>query len=442
MCSLISGPAAARATAPSPSSRLRPGATHPHDDPVTALADAVLPLIRTRAEVWRWNVANAHGARMHEAVAILQEAAQNDDPAEVYAVTQRAIASALKVIMRADDSSGIIGDACRDLLALHPILAARARPAAGKLVDWMVKFQFDNDCDYFTIDPVAYAPALGADGMAAYRVKLDEHAATLGPRPPDDQPFSSPHFGDWFTLGWNARRLAVFDRDVDAIIATHARDRRVAAWLQDTAVALMEIGEIDAAIDWAKQATDFDDGHQARRAADYWCDLLAEHRPDELLGARVAVFRRWPSSTTAGHLYRDARAAWPDYQDEVLERLASRPSDAVGFAQRSLKDLPFAWQLAHRLGLDDGGTWSDLAKGYEKLDPLAVLPVYTRLVEAELTAADARHYRSAARRLKKMRKLAAGSRESAEVDELIADLRDRYRRRPRLQLEFDRAGLP
>jgi hypothetical protein len=110
--------------------------------PVTALADAVLPLIRTRADVWRWNIADAHGARMHEAVAILRQAAEDDDPAEVFAVTQRAIASALKVIMRADDSSGIIGDACYDLLELHPVMAARSRPAPTKLVDWMVKFQF------------------------------------------------------------------------------------------------------------------------------------------------------------------------------------------------------------------------------------------------------------------------------------------------------------
>ncbi len=378
---------------------------------------------------------------MHEAVAILRQAAVDDDPVDVFAVTQRAIASALKVIMRADDSSGIIGDACRDLLELHPIVAARAGQPAVKLVDWMVKFQFDDECDYFTIDPVAYAPALGTDGMDFYRAKLDERAAALGPRPPDDQRWSAGS-SEWFTLDWNAQRLAVFDRDVDAIIRTHARDRRVAAWLQDAATALAEIGEVDAAIDWAKQATDFDDGHQARRAADYWCELLAEHRPEEVLDARVEIFRRWPSSTTAGNLYRESGATWPDYRDEVFERLTPHPRDAVLFAQLSLKDVPLAWNLAHSLGLQDDGTWSDLAKAYEKLDPVAVLPVYTRLVERELTEADAKHYRSAARRLKKMRKLAAGSSQSAEIEDLIADLRERYRRRPRLQLEFDRAGLP
>jgi len=99
---------------------LRSGTAFHQDDFVTALADAVLPLIRTRAEVWRWNVADAHGARMHEAVTALREAAETENPTVVFAVTQKAIASALRVIMRADDSSGIIGDACRDLLDLHP----------------------------------------------------------------------------------------------------------------------------------------------------------------------------------------------------------------------------------------------------------------------------------------------------------------------------------
>ena len=38
------------------------------------LAETVLPLIRTRADVWRWNIANDHGAQMQEAVAILEDA--------------------------------------------------------------------------------------------------------------------------------------------------------------------------------------------------------------------------------------------------------------------------------------------------------------------------------------------------------------------------------
>jgi hypothetical protein len=149
---------------------------------VTTLADAVLPLIRTRADLSRWSASNAHGRQMHEAVDNLEAAIPTTDPAEVYAVTHKALASAIKVIARADDSSGIIGDACRRLLELHPTIAAAAQVPAGSLVDWMVRFQFDGDVDYFGIDPVAYAPALGKSGMAAYRARLSDIEAGLGTR--------------------------------------------------------------------------------------------------------------------------------------------------------------------------------------------------------------------------------------------------------------------
>lgn len=112
------------------------------------------------------------------------------------------------------------------------------------------------------------------------------------------------------------------------------------------------------------------------------------------------------------------------------------------FAHLTLQDVPLAWQLAHSLGLEDDRTWSYLVKAYETVDPLAVLPVLTRLVENDLTEADARKYRAAARRLAKMRRLAAGSEKAVEVNELIADLRETHRRRPRLQRESTGSGCP
>ena len=409
---------------------------------MTDLADAVLPLIRTRSDIYRWSAANAHGRQMHEAIDLLEQAIPTEDPVIVFAVTQKALTSAIKVIARADDSSGIIGDACHRLLELHPKAAAAAKAPMAKLIDWMMKFQFNSEVGYFELDPVAYAQTLGDIGLLRYRAKLNEIAAGLGVELPKSERWTSQNSHEWWVLEWNERRLAVLDHDVEAIIRTHARDRKVAAWFEDTAKAFEEIGEIDLAIDWAKQSTDFDAGHQSRKAADYWCTLLAEHRPHELPDARIAVFRRWPSSSTAAYLYKDAGTLWPDYRDEVIERLATSPRDAVLFALLSLKDVQFAWNLAHSLELHDADAWERLAKAYETIDPLAVLPVLTELVENELTEADAHRYRVAARRLKKMRKLAAGTERAAEVDEFIAELRETHRRRPRLQQEFDRAGLP
>lgn len=412
------------------------------EESVTALTDAVLPLIRTRADLYRWSAANEHGGRMHEGIDVLESALPTADPADAYAVTRKALASAITVIARADDSSGIIGDACRRLLDLHPRVAAAANVPAAKLVDWMITFQFDGEVDYFELDPVAYAPALGDAGMNGYRRRLAAIEAGLGPRPGEQERWTGGHGHDWFTLDWNAKRLAIFDRDVEAIISTHARDRRVAAWLHDTAKAFIEIGEIDLAIDWAWQATDFDQGHQSQRAADYWCDLLEQHRPDEALAARQLVFERWPSSSTAAALYRAAGSAWPDLREDVIAILSTRPREAVLFILLTLQEAPLAWNLAHAMDLDDDIVWAELVKVYEKIDPPAVVPILQRLTLHDLVEAKAQNYRSAARRLAKMRRLAAGTEQAADVDAFIAELRETHRRRPRLQQEFDRARLP
>lgn len=151
------------------------------------LAEQVLPLVRTRADLHRWSAANAYGHDLHDAVAILENAAETEAAPGVLTVTQKAIASACKVIMRADDSSGIIGDAIRDLLALHVRLACLAPPPPAKLVEWMIRFQFHNECDFFELDPVGYGPALGEKGMAAYRTRLADIAADLGPEPTPEQ---------------------------------------------------------------------------------------------------------------------------------------------------------------------------------------------------------------------------------------------------------------
>ena len=421
-----------------------------------SLSDEILPLVRTRTDLHRWRAANEYGAQLHDAVALLRDAAENEPPAEVLSVTQKAIASACKVIMRADDSSGIIGNAIRDLLDLHAQLARTVRPPFRKLVDWMIRFQFHNECDFFEIDPVAYGPALGELGMAAYRAKLTEVLAGLNPQltAEQEQAVFLGRLSDrvrWerigadrhtrFVLEWNGRRLAVWDRDVEAIIATHSRDRKVAAWFQDTAEALAEIGEFDLAIDWARQATFFGPGHQSVKAAGYWCALVAAHRPDEELATRLEVFHRWPMSIHADALLKLLGSAWPEVRDEVMDALESSPREAVRFALHSLGEVSIAWELAHSLDLGDAGLWESLAEQYELVEPLAVLPIYADRVRGDLEHADASSYRAAARRLAHMRTLAAGTPEAKEVDRFIAELRETYRRRPRLQQEFDRAGL-
>ncbi|MDN6147944.1 MAG: hypothetical protein L0I94_03800 [Yaniella sp.] len=409
---------------------------------MSTLSDDVLPLIRTRAELF-YRAANAHGTQMHGAVDILERAhIENDDPGEVHRVTQKAVASSMKIIARADDSAGIIGDACRRLLELHPRTAAAAQITPSKLVAWMMKFQFEGDVDFFMIDPVRYALALGTHGVESYRSRLTERAERLGIDPLAERDVHQPYSHEHFVLHWQAQRLAVLDQDVEMIIRTHARDKRVAAWFQNTAEALEEIGQLDLAVEWAQRAAGFDRGHQSVQAAEYWCGLLARPRPDELMEARWWVFDRWPNSTTATRLHGEAGTSWPAYQDAVLERLSANPREAVLFQLHALKDPAAAWETAHAAKMSNQDVWERLVQQYQSIDPLAVLPILSELVDLELLQTGAAHYKNAARHLKTMRRLSTGTNALAEVDTFISDLRETNRRRPRLQKEFTRAGLP
>jgi hypothetical protein len=416
------------------------------------LADLVLPLIRSRSrDLWRYTVSNEHGERMHDVIDILETALDRPNliasqyggtepsPHEVYQVTHRALASAIRVIARADDSAGIIGDACRRLIDLHPRAAARADVPPLKLADWMFDFHFDDEVDYFELDPVAYAPALGDRGLA----RLHKRVETLRREFDDARAHGTARAFDHreHLLTWFDQRFAVLDRDVEAIIRTHLRDGRVAAWFEDVAEAFEEIGRDDLAIEWAERATLFDHGHQSRRAAELWWRLLATHRPADLSDAAHTIFDRWPSASTGERLVETFGL---DAVDEVQAALEPQPRELVRFQLETLRDVSAAWESAHQLGLTDPQLWGQLAKAYTSIDPKAAIRVQLQLVAASLEVADTRKYRPAARDLSKIRvsALSVGLEVLAEVDEVLADLRDRYRRRPSLLAALDRAKLP
>lgn len=92
---------------------------------VTSLADAVLPLSRTRADVSHYSTANPHDWDMHGAIAILR----GRDPSD------------------------------------HTTTTSVATAPACKRVNWMIALLLDFEADYFELDPVAF----GWAGTAQYR---------------------------------------------------------------------------------------------------------------------------------------------------------------------------------------------------------------------------------------------------------------------------------
>ena len=109
----------------------------------------------------------------------LAQAVAVEPSLELVALLERAVGHVIKVILRADDSDGLIGGLAQRLLDLHEQACAAGVAEPVALARWMVRFTFE-DQDFFMVDPVRYADALGDKGLAAYRNEVAKRSA--GPR--------------------------------------------------------------------------------------------------------------------------------------------------------------------------------------------------------------------------------------------------------------------
>lgn len=115
-------------------------------------------------------------------VEALATAVESGPSKALVVLLERAVGHVVKVILRADDSDGMIGDLVRQLLDLHERScdAGVADPAA--LAKWMIRFDFGDEQDFFFADPVRYAAALGEKGLAAFRKEVEARKETASER--------------------------------------------------------------------------------------------------------------------------------------------------------------------------------------------------------------------------------------------------------------------
>jgi hypothetical protein len=362
----------------------------------------------------------------HPIIAELEKAVEAAPSRALVELLQRAVGHVVKVMMHADDSDGLIGDLARELLALHARACDAGAADPVELAAWMVRFGFDEQ-DVFEIDPVRYASALGEIGLAAYRDAVDARRG-----------------GDSFAVRYARERLAILDRDVDALVKLLGGDLTSPYQFIRVAEALRELGLDDEALAWAKRGIAQTSGWQVSQLYDMACDL--QHRePLEVLALRRAQHERMPSSSTYRALRAAAEAvdAWPLEQD--VARATLQRTDVRGFVDALLGDdeLELAWRAATAAPRDALGSelWLRLAKRRERDRPADALAVYERIADEVLEHADRRAYRSAAQILQRARAAAQSAGELDAFAEYLTGLRERYRRRPTLIAILDTADL-
>ena len=264
------------------------------DGDLAALRAAVDQGLRTRRFLdYRESMAWAHAAR--PVVAELDKVAVGAPSRELVELVQRAIGHVVKVIMHADDSSGLIGDVALELLRVHAKACDAGVADPVKLARWMIRFRFE-DQDFFEVDPVRYADALGERGLRAYRQAVAESAS---PRS--------------FAARYAHERLAILDGDIDELVRLLGGDLSGPHQFGRVAEAMVELDRPDLALDWATRGIEKTSGWQIANLYDLACKLHVQAgSPSEALRLRRAHHERTPSGSTYGALRSAAGAcdAW------------------------------------------------------------------------------------------------------------------------------------
>ena len=164
-----------------------------------------------------------------------------------------------------------------------------------KLAAWMVRFSC-KDQDFFEIDPVRYATALGEPELVAYR-----HAIAQGD-------------GDRsFAVRWARERLAVLDGDTQAIVTLLGADLTKPHQFIRVCEAMAELGRDEDVLSWASRGIAETRGWQVDTLYDLACGVHERRAaPLQVLALRREHHGRMPSSGTYRALRRaaDALDAW------------------------------------------------------------------------------------------------------------------------------------
>jgi len=343
---------------------------------------------------------------------------------------ERAIGRVVKVILQADDSDGMIGDVARELLDLHAQACDASVADPVKLARWMVRFCF-HDQDFFEVDPVRYASALGDLGLAAYRREVSARR----------------EMGDHsFAAKYATERLAILDGDVDTIVVLLGGQFDRPYDFIRVAEAMEELGRDDDVLHWARRGIAETSGWQVAQLYDLAAGIQSRRGENQvLLQLRSDQHHRMPSARSYDLLRQAAERVGVWQSEREAARAVLAEHDRSGLVDVLLADHEpdAAWEVATAEPDWNVGErrWIRLAEAREDEHPDDALKVYLRLADRELETTGRAAYTRATKILKRAARVAASADRTTEFTEHMRMLRDQGRRRPTLIAMLDKAGL-
>lgn len=396
-----------------------------------ALRAEVDGVLAPRSGFYSYRQANEYSAEAEGVVALLVEAAGSPDLPLVSTI-ERALTLVTRTVLRADDSSGWLGDMAERLLAAHATAVCGLRDALTmkerrRIADWLVTYRYGGKQDFFDPDIVAYAPGLGDVGIARYRAAIaDQDLGRYGRYP--------------------LERLAVLDKDPVAIVAAHGGEPTNARLAEGIVEDLVEAGLDEEARRYARIGLSLSAAAHTPKLV----DLLVEHAlttgdTAEALEVRRERLLRHPGSVAFGKLRETATTlgVWEGERHAAEEVLRTRVSwEFLSYLMRERRDDE-AWDfaIAHPDDARAASRWPELCERRAQQHPAETLPVYRRLIVETLEITDKRNYTHAANLLLAMRQAAAAAGGADGFEAFRAEIVETNRRRPTCIAILKKSGL-
>jgi uncharacterized Zn finger protein len=298
--------------------------------------------------------------------------------ADAIGIAREAIDLVIDAFEYADDSSGVIGEAAYELLAVHLRACEAAPPDPVTLAGYLCSLLLERGDYGVTPDLAGYAGLLGEKGIAAVRDRVTV-AYTRNPQ------------------NWQARTLlesiAKAEGDIDTVVAVYAAnlDDRGRSHLR-IAEELDEAGRGPEALDWAERGLR-DAARPDERLVDYLAGrYAAAGRGEDVLTLRRDRFRAERSLANYQALRQAAaaRGVWTEERAEALPLLGRDAHRALRRHGSPAWNGPPAWHgapgwdgpvLVDAL-IDDG----DLDAAWDAAKDIASEAQWLRLADASITA--------------------------------------------------------
>lgn len=354
----------------------------------------------------------------------------------------KAVTRLRKILEHADDSAGVLGDACQRAADMYAKACREGDPDGVKVAKWLVEFRGDSP-GWPNLELADFDGVFDDRAMRAYRKAVEALNSRL----------SGVERWERYEVDRMLLELADHDGDVDRAVELLSRGDHTG---YGAIVARLEAADRhEEAVMWIDRAVEA--GRVSGRVGgnEYWLDPVAVARTyleldrvDDALAVMSNEFSRSPGLATHRQLIELASEVGREQEMRTWALTWARQQAAEPFGSAatlieialSEDDLDAAWEAAEEFGAGHG--WQRLAAASVESRPIDAAELYRPGIDQDLArGANTKSYPGIAERLATMKQLYVRGGAVERFDEYLASIRETYGRRPSLMRALDTAGL-